>query len=141
MRLSSSSSLFLSVAAALVGCGAQPKQASGPDIQDTGGTDIAVEEEKTMEGPAKKMPDEMTAEEKLGACCAQCERGLGADQTKQPPDKIPCADYAASGEVKDYCIDFFRKAPMMAAECKGKGKAAPGDDGKKPANPFEQPAG
>lgn len=125
--------------AALLGCGPPPKQASGPEIADSGGQDMAVEEEKTIEGPAKKMPDEMTAEEKLGACCAQCERGLAADQTKQAPDQIPCVDYAASGEVRDYCVDFFRAKPMNAADCKGKGKAAPGDDGRKPHDPFAQP--
>jgi len=113
--------------AAFIGCAMTPKQAAPPEFTDDGKQDMsteAVEQDKGL-APAKKMPDEMTAEEKKKTCCPQCEKGLNNDKTGQKPDQIPCADYAASLEVRGFCIDYFRQNQMKAAECKGVGASAP----------------
>lgn len=99
----------------MLGCGAQPKQVAPPPILDSGGEDIAPEEETVLE-PDAKMPDEMSGEEKKTDCCAQCVKGLADDRTGQPPDKIPCADFTAV--LEEFCLDYFRKSPHMASECK-----------------------
>jgi hypothetical protein len=117
----------VSALAALMGCAAPPKQAAPPEFTDDGKQDMSkesVEEEKGL-APAKKMPDEMTAEEKRKTCCPQCEKGLSNDKTGQKPDQIPCADYAATLDVRGFCIDYFRQNQMKASECKGVGASAP----------------
>ena len=91
-------------------------------VADTGGSDMAVEEPKEL-APAKKMPDEMSATEQKQLCCGQCEKGLANDKTGQAAAQIPCADYIASGEVKDFCKGYFQKNPLKGADCKGQGAA------------------
>jgi hypothetical protein len=128
MTLQHAIAVTLALSASLVGCGPPPKQAAPPEFTDEGKQDMSSESVETQKelAPAKKMPDEMTPTEKKQACCAQCEKGLANDKTGQKPDLIPCADYAASLEVRGFCIDYFRQSPLKASECKGVGVSAPG---------------
>ena len=128
----------LLAAAPFLGCGA-PKQMAPPPILDSGGEDIAPEEETVLE-PDAKMPDEMSKDEKKTACCSQCVKGLAADRTGQPADQIPCADFTSV--LEEFCLDYFGKAPMQASECQS--SAPDGADAKppvgEPASPDAPPA-
>ena len=110
----------MALAASFSGCGKPPKQADAPVIEDTGSADMGAPEEKEVVVP-KKTFEEMGPADKKKICCAQCEKGLAEDKTGESPDKIPCADYAASGEVREKCVDYFRNTPLKAGECKGQG--------------------
>lgn len=133
MKLTSFFTCMVLAGGLVLGCPAPPKQVAPPPIEDTGGEDIAPEEQKELE-PAAKMPDEMSPTEMKAECCAQCDKGLAADRTGQPPDQIPCADFTAL--LEEHCLDYFRKNPLKASECKGARTPSPAED-KPPPGPAD----
>lgn len=107
------------LAVALVACTSHVKQAHAPGAEEfqEGGEDLAAAPEK---GPKPVIKD--TAQLKH-ECCAQCTAALASDKTGDDPAKIPCADFTAG--LKEECLDFFRKTPMMAADAKTCAAEAP----------------
>ena len=116
MKLVASWVLFVALAA----CGTQVKQAHAPGAEEFAegkDSDIAAAPEK---GPA---PIIKNAAEERRDCCVQCSDASAKDKTGDDPKKVPCADYTA--DLKEECLTFFRKTPMMAADAKTCAAEAP----------------
>lgn len=107
------------VAVSLVGCATKVQQAHAPsaeEFSDGGSSDMAAAPEKGTK-PIIKNDEEVRRE-----CCQQCASGLLADKKGDDPKKIPCSDY--TWVLKEECLAFFRKTPMMAVDAQ-KCAAAP----------------
>ena len=101
------------LALGLVACATKVKQANAPraeDFAESGESDMAAAPEK---GPK---PVIKSVDETRRTCCQQCASGLAEDKKGDDPTKVPCSDY--TWVLKEECLDFFRKTPMMAAEAK-----------------------
>jgi hypothetical protein len=103
--------------ALVVGCGAPPKQAEAPDVEQGAGVDMAGEEA----APTPKPTDEEavaapSADEMHAKCCVACKAGLEKDRTGAKPESIPCSDFTA--ELTPWCLEHFRDKPTMASACK-----------------------
>lgn len=109
------------VSLGLFACAAKPKQAHAPTAEELGlleggDSDIAAVEK----GPKPVIKNEKQIK---GECCQQCASGLEQDKTGDDPAKVPCADY--TWVLKEECLAFFRKTPMMASEAKACAAEAP----------------
>jgi hypothetical protein len=103
----------LSALTVVAACSTQVKQAHAPraeEFAESGDSDMAAAPEK---GPA---PIIKSAAEVRRNCCQQCTDAAAKDKTGDDPAKIPCADFTA--ELKEECLNLFRKTPLMAAAAK-----------------------
>ena len=101
------------LALGLFACATKVKQANAPRADEFGEgaeSDMAAAPEK---GPK---PIIKNADETRGECCRQCASGLAEDKKGDDPAKVPCSDY--TWVLKEECLNFFRKTPMMASEAK-----------------------
>ncbi len=98
---------------AIAACATHVKQASAPgadEFAESKDSDMAAAPEK---GPA---PVIKSADQVKHDCCAQCSDANGRDKKGDDPKTVPCADYTA--DLKEECLGFFRKTPMMASDAK-----------------------
>lgn len=117
--------LALAFALGLFACATQPKQANTPqadEFRDSGDADMAAIEK----GPKPMIKDERQTR---AECCQQCVSGIAQDKSGDDPAKVPCVDY--TWVLKEECLAYFRKTPMMAADAKTcAAESAPADAAK-----------
>jgi hypothetical protein len=126
MKLSAALLLILGLVACTSSKNNRVKQAGGPgadEFAESGDSDIAAAEK--TEKPIIKDPDQLKKD-----CVAACAESLAKDKSGDDPAKIPCVDFTA--DIKEECLNYFRKTPMMAADAKAAAAAAPA-----PAKPEE----
>lgn len=130
------------VALAVTACSTKVKQARSPIMEEYGNaseSDMAAAPEK---GPAPVIRNDAQIRTE---CCQQCVDGLAqdkmaaSDKSGNAAAKIPCADY--TWVLKEECLAFFRKTPMMASEAKVCVAPAPKATTAPAAPPAKAPAG